>query len=154
MKKSFFNDFFRIVPANMGGFLVLLSWTLYTANPHPAIMIVFSIFTVFWGVWLICMIWTGRLTRITVYADRIKWHRHLKSRIIPIDDIKIIDVVPVKHMQWCRVVIDDNGSELHIGLTNSRHMAKLLSILQPSKFTDVLKEEKKKCDDWGFNSSI
>lgn len=132
----------------------MLSWAIICVEPHPAILIVFSILTVCWGVWLICVIWTGRLTRITVYADRIKWYRHLKSRIIQLDDIKIIEVVPVKRKQWCKMVIDDSGSELHMRLIISRHMAKLLNIMQPSKFTDVVKEEKKKCDDWGFNSSI
>ena len=96
----------------------------------------------------------GRLTRITVYADKIKWNMHFKSRIMNIKDVKVKDVIPVRHKQWCKIVIDDNGYELYIGLTNSRHIAKLLDILQPSKFTDVLKEEKKKCDDWGFNSAI
>ena len=154
MKKSFFNNVFYSGTAIFGGFMVLLAWIIYAVEPHPALLIVFSIASGFWFIWLVFVVWTGLLTRITVYPDRIKWIRHFKSRVIMIDDVKVEEILPVKHHQWCKILINDKGSLLYMGLTNSRHMALLLEILQPSKFTDILKEEKRKCDDWGFNSTI
>ena len=157
MKKSFINDSWRLFEIIAPAYVLLIVWILVVSIPsarHVIAFIFLSIFSLIWIAVLIYSIWTGRLSKITVYPNTIKWNRHFRSHTIYINDIRVEEVVPVRRHQWCLLVLDVRGIEFCLGLTNSRHIAKLLAVLQPSKFTEILKEEKKKCDDWRFNATI
>ncbi|MDE7164283.1 MAG: hypothetical protein K2O04_02520 [Clostridiales bacterium] len=152
-KTTFINDFFRLVPVVVVGFLLAILWIIIIVQPNVVVISLTAISTCCWLVAFVYLIYTGRLTKIIIYSDKITWHRHFKTRTIYLDDIKIENIIPVRHHQWCMLIINDEKNILHMGLCNSRHMTRMIRVLQPSKFTEVVKEEKKKCEEWRFNSS-